>query len=263
MMSAALVERSELEPGISQLVLNDPEVRNAMSDEMSEQFLAAVKDLRSDTSLRAVILKGAGQAFSAGGNLDMLLAKTKLAPRENRKRMETFYYNFLSLLDLEIPVIAAINGHAVGAGLCIAMACDIRIAKTGSKLGANFVRLGLHPGMAATYFLPRLVGQAKAAELLYTGRIISAEEAQTIGLVNCVASENDFDKFVIEMAREIATAGPEAVRELKLSLRTSERETLREALKREADCQGRNYAGKEFFEGITAAKEKRAAKFPS
>lgn len=262
-MSAALVERSELEPGVIQLVLNDPEVRNAMGDEMSEEFHAAINELRLDSSLRVLVLRGAGKAFSAGGNLDMLLAKTKLPPRENRKRMETFYYNFLSLLDLEVPVIAAMNGHAVGAGLCIAMACDIRIAKQGSKLGANFVRLGLHPGMAATYFLPRLVGRAKAAELLYTGRIISADEAHAIGLVNSVVSEDEFDDSVLSLAKEIATSGPEAVRELKLSLRTSERETLREALQREADCQGRNYAGKEFLEGITAAKEKRPAKFLS
>lgn len=260
-MGQRLIDLSELERGVFQLLLNDPDSRNAMSEAMSDEFRSCVSAIRSKSSARVVILRGAGRAFSGGGHLDMLLEKTKLDPRENRKLMEVFYYNFLSLLDIEVPVIAAINGHAVGAGLCIAMACDFRIARAGAKLGANFVRLGLHPGMAATYFLPRLVGPARAAELLYTGRILSAEEAEQIGLVNTVAAENAFDERVLDTARQIASAGPEAVRELKLSLRGSERATLREALQREADCQARNYAGQEFLEGIKAAKEKRPANF--
>ena len=232
-----------------------------MSEEMAAEFKAAVDELKSDSGVRVLILRGAGKAFSAGGDLEMLHAKTKLSAEVNQQKMEWFYQQFLSITELNVPIIAAINGHAVGAGLCVALACDIRIAKSGAKLGLNFVRLGLHPGMGVTYFLPRVVGPARAAELLYTGSIISADAAKKIGLVHDSVSEDSFEERVAACASEIAFAGPQAVRALKVSLRQSETRDLQACLVREAEAQAQDYIGPEFLEGITAAKEKRKPNF--
>lgn len=260
---ADLVTQRLLLPGVVVLELNDPDSRNAMSDAMADEFLSRTVSLAQDASLRAVILTGIGSAFSGGGHLDMLFEKTKLDRDENRDLMESFYTRFLSIRSIPVPVIAAINGHAVGAGLCLALGCDIRIAVTEAKLGMNFVLLGLHPGMGATYFLPRLVGVARANELLFAGKIISATEAEKIGLVNHVVAADKLWPTVTELAESIASAGPIAIRQLKASLVHSEGSNLAECLKREADCQAENYAGAEFMEGISAARDKRKAKFVS
>lgn len=258
---ASTIELQQREPGIYQLTLSDPERRNAMSSEMGGEFYDTISKLRDTAELRVLILTGAGQAFSAGGHLEMLFEKTKLSREKNRELMELFYRQFLAVRDLDVPVIAKVNGHAVGAGLCLAMACDVRIAASDAKLGLNFVSLGLHPGMGATYFLPRLIGPARAAELLFAGKIVTADHAREIGLVNDVAPSTELDEKVMKLAREMASAGPQAVRALKASLRLSDQLPLAECLRREASCQARDYSGAEFLEGITAAKEKRKPKF--
>ena len=262
-MSQNLIKLGELESGIHQLTLNDEANRNAMSEEMGEELVAVVGKLKqmSSAELRCMIVTGAGKAFSGGGHLEMLFNKTKIDPDENRRLMEKFYELYLSILEVPVPVIAKINGHAIGAGLCFAMACDIRIASAEAKLGANFVNLGLHPGMGATYFFPRLLGVARANELLFGGKILTAEESLAVGLVNRVVAAGDLDRVTIAEARGIAAAGPMAVRALKQSLRGDSRTALQKCLEREAHCQSLDYAGSEFLEGIRAAKEKRVAKF--
>ncbi len=257
----ALVTLEDFGGGIWRLSLNDPDSRNAMSVEMGKEFRKAVETLSSNSSLRVLELRGSGTAFSAGGHLDMLLAKTKLSHEENRKQMLEFYDDFLSIVQLPVPLIASINGHAVGAGLCLAMACDVRIANERAKLGVNFVKLGLHPGMGATHFLPRIVGRAAAAELLFAGRIVTAGEAAALGLVSRALPEAEFEAETTALITDIAAAGPQSIRELKQSLSHGDAEALREALEREAECQALDYAGAEFLEGITAAREKRAPTF--
>jgi enoyl-CoA hydratase len=260
-VSNELVVFSRKDNGVVWLTLNDPPTRNAMGEEMAEQWKEAIDRIRQDSDSRVLVISGAGSAFSAGGNLEMLFNKTKIEPETNRELMELFYHQFLSIRDLQIPTIAAINGHAVGAGLCVALACDLRCVRAGAKLGLNFVNIGLHPGMGATYFLPRLVGPARAAELLFAGKIISSEEALAIGLVNHHFEETAFDTGVTALADAIASSGPLAVRQLKASLCASSERTLEECLKREAECQAENYAGSEFLEGISAAREKRSPVF--
>ncbi len=254
-----LVERKT--PAIATITLNDPEQRNAMSQAMAEEFAKVTQALRTDVALRVVILRGAGKAFSAGGHLEMLVEKMKLPTAENRRLMELFYAQFLSLRDIEVPVVAAINGVAIGAGCCLALACDLRIAVREAKLGLNFVHLGLHPGMGATYFLSRLVGPARASELLYTGRIFTAAEAEQYGLVNHAVPEEKFEAEVESVTAAICNAGPQAVRELKQSLSLSDTLPLAACLKREAHCQSLDYAGSEFAEGVSAAREKRKPQF--
>ena len=127
-MSSQLLVFSEEPGGIVRILLNDPDTRNAMSEAMAEAFAAVVRELRKREDVRVVVLTGAGRAFSGGGHLEMLFDKTKLERQQNVELMQQFYRQFLSITELEVPVVAAINGHAVGAGLCLAMACDVRIA---------------------------------------------------------------------------------------------------------------------------------------
>ena len=259
----AVVEIDWVGPHIAKIVLNDPTSRNAMSEEMAREFELVVRRLSAETRLRAVLLTGAGEAFSGGGHLEMLFEKTKFGKEENRRRMMDFYTKFLCLRDLPVPTIAAINGHAIGAGLCLALACDVRVASDAAKLGMNFVQLGLHPGMGATYFLPKILGPARSAELLYSGAIITAPESLVLGLVQHVLPVGSVLDKAVEIASKIASAGPLTVRQLRESLQRGESDILRAALEREADCQAENYASAEFLEGISAAKEKRRATFAS
>jgi enoyl-CoA hydratase len=253
---------------VATLTFNDPDRRNAMSQAMGEAFAAQVAELSTDASLRALVLTGAGRAFSAGGDLGMIedraregSAGTDAAHACIRDGMRAFYGLFLSLRDLPCPTIAAVNGAAVGAGLCVALACDVRIAAATAKLGLNFTALALHPGMGATWTLPRLVGPAHAAELLYASKIVSGAEAAAIGLVNrAVAPE-----AVLHDARELAAAfaanGPLAVRGVKRALARSAGVSLEDQLDFEADVQARCFLSEDVHEGLAAAREKRAPRF--
>ncbi len=255
----SLVKFEELSPKVGLVTLNDPESLNAMSEKMAEEFKSMVQGLLPKRdAYRTLILTGSGRAFSAGGDLEMLERKTKIAAGENKNLMLKFYDSFLCLLELKLPLIAAINGHAIGAGLCLASACDIRIASEKARLGFTFTRLGLHPGMGATYFLPRVVGAAAAAELTLTGRVIDAAEALRIGLVSRVMPEGGVLEEAKKVAQEILDCGPLATNQLLESLRAPTRD-LKSQLEREADCQSVNYASAEFKEGISATREKRKA----
>lgn len=260
-MTKSLLELEKGDNGIYKLSLNHPENKNAMNEEMAAQFFKIIQELKNDLKLRVLILTGKGEMFSPGGNLEMLQAKIKIPEAKNAELMIQFYNSFLSLTELNVPVIAAINGHAVGAALCLTLACDIRIAVDIAKLAFNFVLLGLHPGMGVTYFLPRLIGPGKAAELLFSGRTITAEEAHKMGLISQVVGKDNFWKTVDGVAEQILSAGPQALSSLKESLRINVQADLQTCLSREAKCQAISFVGAEFLEGITAVKEKRKPKF--
>ncbi len=256
------------EADVVTLTLNDPDRRNAMTQAMGEAFAAQVAALAPDESIRAVVLTGAGPAFSAGGDLGMIEERASegaAQPGAARGRigasMRSFYGLFLCVRDLPCPVVAAINGHAVGAGLCVALACDVRVASNAAKLGLNFTRLGLHPGMAATWTLPRLVGTARAAELLYTGRLISGEEAARIGMVNRAVAPEQVASTALELAREIAASGPQAVRAVKRALARSPEASLDEQLSFESEAQAACFESEDVREGLAAARAKRPPTF--
>lgn len=248
-------------PRIVTITLNDPSALNAMGEEMAQEFRSVVDNLaQRKRELGAIILTGAGKAFSAGGDLAMLDAKRALSTEENRLRMREFYAAFLSIRELEVPLIAAIQGPAIGAGMCLATACDLRVASETATLGFTFVRLGLHPGMGATYFLPRVVGAAAASELLLTGRVITAAEAYRLGLVSEITKPEETLSAAERLAQEVMRGGPECIRQLLASLRAGPL-SLDESLEREARTQAMNYPSEEFAEGLSALREKRAAKF--
>ena len=250
------------------LQFNDPEKLNAMRREMGLAFRDVVGRLALDDGIRAVVLTGVGRAFSAGGDLDMLQAQADAgaaAPGEAwrgiRDEMSSFYRLFLTVRDLPCPTIAALNGAAIGAGFCVALGCDFRYAAVEAKLGLNFTRVGVHPGMAATWNLPRLVGPGLAAELLYTSRLVDGEEAVRIGLANRALPAAEVLEAAQQAAREIAGNAPLAVRAVKQALRRSETASIEDQLQFEASEQARHFESRDAHEGIAAVREKRAPRF--
>jgi enoyl-CoA hydratase/carnithine racemase len=249
---------------VATLRLNRPEARNAMTPAMGEEVRHAATAVRADASVRVLVVTGAGKAFSSGGDLGMLARDAGLSdahgegmggpPRE-------FYRRFLSIHALPIPTIAAINGHAIGAGLCFALACDLRIAAADVKLGMTFTKLGIHPGMGATYFLPRLIGTARAAELLFSGRVIDAAEGERLGILTRVAPRDTFDATVRDLARELAGAAPIAVRMVKRALYRGVEHSLEDALDLESMQQSATFRTADAREGISAVMEKRSPQF--
>lgn len=253
--------RVDVADGVATLTLNRPEERNAMTPAMGEEVQDACRELTSLPGLRAVIVTGAGSAFAAGGKFDFIEDVTNLLAEERRLRMKWFYRLFLAIADVPVPTIAAINGHAIGAGLCFPLACDLRIAAEGAKLGLNFVTLGLHPGMGGSFLLPRLVGVARAADLILTGRLVEATEAREIGLVSEVVPAERLLPRARELASVIARNAPIAVRQAKESLYKNLGATLDEALDREAFSQAIDYGTADLREGLSAAREKRKPTF--
>jgi len=253
------------EAGIVTLSFNRPETRNAMSPAMGDEIVHAVERIRADPSLRVFILTGAGKAFSSGGDLSMIARDTGANADRSAPSMlgspREFYARYLAIRSLPVPTIAAINGHAIGAGLCIALACDLRVAVGDAKMGMTFTKLGIHPGMGATYFLPRLIGTARACELFFTGRIFDATEAQRFGIVNRIAPRAEFDACVQSLAREIAACGPLAVRMAKKSIYRGAHHSLDEMLDYEALQQGISFTTEDAREGIMAVMEKRPPRF--
>jgi enoyl-CoA hydratase/carnithine racemase len=250
----------ELDGDVGTLVLARPAARNAMSVEMGRQVAEAVAFLNR-TPARAVVIAGEGECFSAGGDFRFLEERIGASADENQRAMRRFYDDYLSVRTLNAPTIAAIHGAAMGAGLCFALACDLRIAAEGTLVAMNFVRLGLHPGMGATYLLPRIVGPGRAAELLVTGRSIDAHRGLTMGLFTEVVPLAALRRRAKDIAREIASAGPIAVTQVKQSLHAAVHAELEAALELEATAQAMSYATQDLAEGVLAAKERRVPKF--
>ena len=253
----------EVKEHIAQITLNRPENRNSMTGDVLEGLRSAVENVIEDADLRCVIVTGKGKSFCAGADFKSGAQRdaTGATGRLPHERSFAMYSPFLSLLRIDVPIIGALNGHAIGGGLGLAVVCDIRVANREAKYGANFVRLGLHPGMATTYLLPRLVGVPKGVELLLTGRIITGEEAAVLGLVNyAVEPEQVLDK-AWELAREIASAAPIAVRMTKQSIYDNLDWDPARAARAEAHAQSRTLETEDSREGIRALLEKRPADF--
>ncbi|MBA3500051.1 MAG: enoyl-CoA hydratase/isomerase family protein, partial [Deltaproteobacteria bacterium] len=180
-MSAAV--RYERTGSIGVITLDRPDNRNSMTPELLDAFSVASAAARADGESRVVVVTGAGTMFSSGADFKSTLQRDGdlRAPNE---RSFAMYEPFLSLLELPVPVVGALNGHAVGGGFGLALVCDMRIGALEAKYGANFVRLGLAPGMAISYLLPRIIGLPRANELLLTGRVVDGAEAERLGILN-------------------------------------------------------------------------------
>lgn len=251
----------EVRDRIATITLNRPDNRNSMTDDVLEGLRDAVSQVRVDPDVRCLVVTGSGKSFCAGADFRSGAQRDGESGQLPHERSFAMYSPFLSLLEIEVPIVGALNGHAVGGGLGLAVVCDIRVANREARYGANFVRLGLHPGMATTYLLPRLVGVPRALELLLTGRIISGAEAAEIGLVNYAVDADDVMARSMEIAGEIATAAPIAVRMTKRSIYQNLNWDPVRAARDEAHAQSRTLETEDSREGIRALLEKRSPDF--
>jgi len=251
--------RYHTEDTIGVITLDRADNSNSMTPELLDAFAAASARARQDSSVRAIVVTGTGTCFSRGADFKATLQRdTGMAPHE---RSYAMYVPFLSLLDIEVPVIGALNGHAVGGGFGLALVCDVRIGAREAKYGANFVRIGLAPGMAISYLLPRIVGVAKANEMLLAGTLVDGTEAERIGILNRAVPAADVRNVAMELARTIASNAPMAVRHTKAAIKRGLALTVREAAMEEAVAQAETVASDDCREGIAALLEKRAPVF--
>ena len=257
--SPLLVDRRD--DGVVVLTLNVPERRNAMIGTLTQAWSDEIASLRADRDVRCVVVTGAGSAFCSGGDVSWIGSEPDKSVDNLRDRMLPFYRTWLAVRDLEVPVIAAVNGPAIGAGLCLAMACDLRYAARGAKLAVPFTSLGMHAGMAATWLLPEIVGLAAARELFFTGRVVDADEALAIGLVNRVYEPDGFLDAVLEVASTVASRAPIATRLTKVALAAGGHATFDAALQWEALAQPITLATEDLQEGLRAQREKRPPRF--
>ena len=247
------------------ITLNRPEQRNAMSVGMLEAFRDGVSGLAEDKDVRAVIVTGAGRGFCSGADFQALgtwIGQSELGgPLAVHDAIGLLYEAFMVLDKMAVPTIAAINGSAVGGGLGLALLCDIRIIAEDAKIGGNFARLGIHPGMAISQLLPAAVGYEAAAELLFTGRLIKGREAVDMGLARRALPADEVLPAARILAGEIAEAAPLAVRWIKRTLRNVTGRNLDGTLQAESMAQTLLMQSKDAQEGIQASMARRPPKF--
>jgi enoyl-CoA hydratase/carnithine racemase len=222
--------------GVATITLNRPDKLNAYVPQMGEDLVAAFRSVRDDDAVRSVILTGAGRGFCAGVDLEALKAMQAGGSTGSGPRLgeEDFVRSFpLELLDYPKPVIAAINGAAVGVGVTMALPCDIRIAAEQAKLGVTFTKLGILPGLGSTHLLPAIVGMGVAQELVLTARVIRAPEALEIGLVNRVVSGDALLDAARETAALIAACDPDALAAAKRALHYGATASMADAMQNE------------------------------
>jgi enoyl-CoA hydratase/carnithine racemase len=263
----------EVAEGVATITLNRPENRNSMTPDLMAAFRAAVAEAAADRALRAVVLTGRGASFCAGADFRSAspLPDADVAaqpaerdagpPPPDYERLYATYEPFLEVFDLPMPVVAAMNGHAVGGGFGLALVCDLRIANRAARYGANFARLGFHSGMAISHLLPRIVGVPLAADLLFTGRLVTGAEAAAIGLAHEAVDGERVLETAQAKARAIAACAPETVRLLKRSLYRGAGWDPRGAARAEAFAQAATMRSEDAREGIRALLEKREPRF--
>ena len=250
-------------PHVGVLVLDRPDNRNSMTPELLDAFAAASAEALSAArtgALRSLVVTGNGSCFSSGADFKSTIQRDgdQRAPNE---RSYAMYEPFLSLLDLPVPVVGALNGHTVGGGFGLALVCDLRIGARDARYGANFVKLGLAPGMAISYLLPRLIGVARANELLLTGRLVDGSEAERIGILNRAVDAAEVLPAALELARAIAENAPLAVRATKRAIQRGLELQVRDAARLEAFAQAETVGTDDAKEGIAALLAKRAPVF--
>ncbi|HKA42081.1 MAG TPA: enoyl-CoA hydratase-related protein [Burkholderiales bacterium] len=247
---------------IATLTLNRPERLNALGDSLREELYEAVTKSAADPDVGVMVITGAGRGFCSGGDVKSMserdqtgqatAASERLAPIRDRV--------ILAMRDCPKPVIAAVNGAAAGAGMNLALACDIRIASSAAKFTQSFVKRGLAPDWGGTWFLPRVVGTAKACELIFTGDTIDAAEALKLGIVNAVVEPGELMAAAIRLAAKIAAGPPVAIQLAKRAIHNQDAD-LRAALEFETFAQGICRDTEDAKEGVRAFMEKRAPVF--
>lgn len=250
------------EKGIGKITLNRPEKRNALGLELAAEITQAFQEVSPDPSIKVVILTGAGKSFSSGGELTQLYKMLELNPIEIKEKIYSVFQGMVRAVDnCPKPVIAAVNGPAVGAGFELCLNCDIRIASRDASFSEYFVRLATVPGMGGMHHLPRLLGLGKAYELALTGDFITAEEAERIGLVNRVVPAQELEAEVNKLASRLADGPTKTIEMIKLGIKKGLNMDLAGALEFAAFLQSAAFKTEDVREGIIAGMEKRQPRF--
>lgn len=254
---AILLDRSD---GVATLTLNRPEVRNALDLATRDEIETALRELGGDESVRVLVVTGAGGHFCAGGDVKAMQAR-RFTAAEGRARVESMNRVILELVNFRAPTLAQVDGFAVGAGCNLALACDLIVASDRARFGEVFQKIGLAPDGGGSYLLPRLIGLAKAKELVFTGEIIDAAEALRIGLVSRVVQATELTRVVGELAGRIAAGPPIALALAKRLLNRAATLDLAGALDLEALSQAITIESEDHREGLRAFFEKRPPRF--
>jgi len=247
------------------LTLNRPTALNSFTGVMHDELAAALDSAAADAQVRCVVLTGAGRAFSAGGDLKAMNERRDLfagSGAEIRERYRRVVHRIVrSLYGLEVPLIAAVNGPAMGLGCDIAGLADIRIASEAATFGVPFLKLGIVPGDGGAWLMPRNIGYARAAEMLFTARVLDAQTAMEWGLVSRVVAPERLMNEAMAIAGEVASRAPQALRMTKALLRQGRDATFDQILEMTASMQALAHLTDDHLEGVTAALEKRPADF--
>lgn len=257
--SSILEERAG---GVATLRLNRPEKRNALNLEMSRALVHAFLRATEDKSVKVIVITGAGPAFCAGGDLAQIReARSRNAARELSGLLNAGKEICMAIATTPKLVIAAVNGPAAGAGMSLALACDLRIASERAGFAQSFAQVGLYPDFGSTYFLPRLVGLSRASELFYTAEMLSATQAQHIGIVCRVFPAEQFDAESRQLAERLAAGPPLVYRDVKHAMIGEKRKELEAALDEEIRLQIHCFLSEDCAEGLAAFFEKRKPNF--
>lgn len=257
----------EVENHIATITLNRPESYNAFSEEMITKWIEALETVRDDDSIRVVIVKGNGKAFCAGGDIKAMhagegffkskedITSTGLARKNSLwKKIQRIP---LLLEEIDKPVIAQVHGFAMGAGLDMALMCDIRIAAKSAKLSESYINVAIVPGDGGAYYLPKLVGIDKALDMFWTARMLTAEEAKEIGLVTFVVNDEELEQFTRNYADKLANGPQTAIRFIKRAVYQSQKMDLRSALDYISSQMAIVTELDDFKEGVDAVVNKR------
>ncbi len=244
------------------ITLDRPDKLNAFFGTMREELLEALEAASEDEEARVVLITGSGRTFCAGGDID------SMQNLQRKKDVEGFR-NLLRaggsivrrIRSMRKPVIAAVNGVAAGAGCNLAVACDMRIASEKAKFAESFVKIGVHPDWGGTWLLPRLIGPSQAMEMMMTGRLVEAEEALRIGLVDRVVAPEELMDEATSLAVSIASGPPIPIADIKAAIHAAESNTLEDQLELEEENQVRAFLSEDSAEGMKAFREKRKALF--
>ncbi len=251
---------------VATLTLNRNDVRNALTGtELTDDIVKTANWLNRTPQVSALIITGAGKAFSAGGNIKDMRDRKGTFGGDVHQVQQNYREGIqripLALHELEIPTIAAVNGHAIGAGFDLACMCDIRLAAKGALMGETFVNLGIIPGDGGAWFLQRLIGYQRAAELTFSGRLIDADEAKELGIIMQVVDPEQLMTTATDMANSFAEKPPQALRYTKRLMKKAQRQELPDFLETCALFQGICHNTEDQLEAVNAFIEKRTPEF--